>query len=89
MKWEVKISKRSEKFIEKDKIKLNEIKEIVRKVIDYLETGNLNLDIKKLKGKWKGFYRARKGKVRVIMRFDFENFIIFIEEIDYRGGAYK
>jgi mRNA interferase RelE/StbE len=89
MKWEVKISKRSEKFIEKDKIKLNEIKEIARKVIDYFETGNLNLDIKKLKGKWKGFYRARKGKVRVIMRFDFENFIIFIEEIDYRGGAYK
>lgn len=48
-----------------------------------------SVDIKKLKGKWKGFYRVRSGRMRIIAEFNFENSIVFIEEIDWRGNAYK
>ncbi len=47
------------------------------------------LNIKKLKGEWRGFYRMRLGKIRVISRIDIEKDKLIIYEIDYRGDAYK
>ena len=46
------------------------------------------IDIKKMKGEWKGFYRIRKGKWRIIAEFDFDNNSVFIENIDWRGNIY-
>lgn len=49
----------------------------------------MNIDIRKLKGEWSGYYRIRKGKLRIIFTIEKENKIIFIERIDYRGEVYK
>ena len=89
MKWKLNISKSSEKFIEANRINIKDITVLAEKIIGYLQGEDLNIDIKKLKGNWKGFYRARKGKMRIILRFDFEKLVVFIEEIDYRKDAYK
>jgi len=89
MKWKFKISSNSERFIEKNKIDLKEIKDVVKRVVEYFEGEDLNVDIKKLKGKWKGFYRIRKGKMRIIVRFDFEKLTVFVEETDFRGRVYR
>ncbi|MCF7845525.1 MAG: hypothetical protein K9M12_02055 [Candidatus Pacebacteria bacterium] len=89
MKWELKISNSAEKFIRKHKLDIKEIILIAKKVTDYFQGESLNVDIKKLKGNWKGFYRVRKGKIRIILRFDFKKLIVFIEEMDYRKDAYK
>ena len=51
------------------------------------ETANVN--IKKLKGVWHGFYRIRRGDLRIIASFDFEHAHALIEQIDRRGNAYK
>lgn len=47
------------------------------------------LKIKKLEGKWKGFFRMRTNGIRIIYRIDRESEEILVYEIDYRGGAYK
>jgi mRNA interferase RelE/StbE len=45
--------------------------------------------VKKLKGDWQGFYRIRKGKVRIIFELSFEEHFVYVARIDNRGEAYK
>ncbi|MDO8474277.1 MAG: hypothetical protein Q7S62_01935 [bacterium] len=67
----------------------DEVKELIEKTIRYFQGGNTNLDLKKLKGEWEGFYRIRSGRIRIIAEFNFESSVAFIEEIDWRGNVYK
>lgn len=89
MSWRIHTSKNAEKFLEKNKLSKGEIFELVERAIRYFRGEQTSLDIRKLKGKWTGFYRIRRGKVRIIAEFDFENLNVFIEEIDFRGNIYK
>lgn len=47
------------------------------------------LDIKRMKGDWKGYYRLRVGKNRVIFTVDFNSRDILIYAIGSRGDIYK
>jgi mRNA interferase RelE/StbE len=47
------------------------------------------LDIKKMKGNWKGYYRLRIGQNRVIFTVDFNSQNITIYAIGSRGDIYK
>ncbi len=89
MKWRLEISKDADKFLTKNKITIKEVKDLTSRAIRYLQGENINVNIKKLKGEWKGFYRIRSGKIRIIAEFDFEDFAVFVEQIDWRGGVYK
>lgn len=88
MKWEIEYSKRADNFIEE-----HGIKDIVRKSIKNFIlkiTGlNINIDVKKLKGEWAGFYRIRKGKIRIILKPSIESRAIFVDIVDFRGNIYK
>jgi mRNA interferase RelE/StbE len=50
---------------------------------------NVNIDIMKLKGNWEGYYRLRKGKLRIIFEVNKNDKIIYVERIDFRGEVYK
>jgi mRNA interferase RelE/StbE len=54
-----------------------------------LKGEDINVDIKKLKGKWEGFYRIRFGRLRIIVEFQFQDNRVYIERIDWRGNIYK
>ena len=58
-------------------------------MINYSKGLDENIDVKKMKGKWKGYYRIKIGKVRMILRIDFKNKSAFIDKIDFRGNIYK
>ena len=47
------------------------------------------LDIKKMKGKWEGFYRLRVGKIRVIFTVSLDSTDVEIFTIGPRGDIYK
>jgi mRNA interferase RelE/StbE len=47
------------------------------------------LDIKKMRGDWEGFYRLRVGKMRVIFIVDFDSAELEIYTIGARGDVYK
>ena len=89
MQWKVKLSRSAEKFIDKNQITKKEVFALTRKAIQFFKAKDINVDIAKLKGKWKGFYRIRKGDLRIIAEFDFENSAVFIEEVDNRGSVYE
>lgn len=88
MKWTVRYSKQTSKFLEKNSIDSqdSDIRKAIKKVV-IME--NTNINIKKMKGKWKGFYRIRQGDLRIIIRFEAEKKIVFVHRIGWRGNVYK
>ena len=88
MKWTINYSRDARRFFEKEDIHVN-VTEELRKFLTKTRGMDINIDVKKLKGDWKGYYRLRKGKLRIIFDVDFNNRSLFVEKIDFRGGIYK
>ena len=90
MSWKIGFSKESVSFLNKngDLSKENVI-DLVLRAIGMFSGHRINIDIKKLKGEWEGFYRIRFGKLRIIVEFQFEICGAYIDKIDWRGNAYK
>jgi len=87
--WQIELSRQVDKFAKKENIKDDEILTLVKKVIDYSKGLDENIDVKKMKGKWKGYYRIKIGKIRMILGIDFKNKIAFIDKIDFIGDVYR
>jgi len=87
--WKINLSKQTDKFTRKKKIRDNEILSFIHKFINYCKGTDENIDVKRMKGKWKGCYRIRIGNVRMILKVDFKEQTIFVERMDYRGEVYK
>lgn len=88
MSWSVEYSKDADKFLSKNQnisdTLVNELKNFVR----YLGGETVSIDIRKLFGKWQGYHRIRKGKIRIILSFDKDEKTIFVDTIDFRGSVY-
>ncbi len=87
--WKISLSREADKFLKREKISDELLQTQIRKFINVLKGADENVNIRKLKGKWEGFYRIRIGKMRIILRVDFELKEIFVDRIDYRGSVYK
>jgi len=88
MSWRLGFSKNAEKFLEYNNVSIEEVRVLLGRMIQYFQGENINIDVRKLKGKWARFYRIRSGRMRIIVEFDLDNSSIFIEEIDWRGNIY-
>lgn len=89
MSWIVEFSLRAEKFLDKNHIPDEEVFALIKEALFKFRGENMNVSVKKLKGKWTGFHRIRKGNMRIIANFNFDSSSVFIDVIDWRGGAYK
>ncbi len=89
MTWRVDFSKDSLKFLAANHLFKDQVLDLVKKAILKFRGEAININIKKLKGPWAGFYRISKGDLRVIVEFNFDEFFVYIEVIDWRGGVYK
>jgi len=87
--WQVDFSKSSLKFLIKNNLSEGYIIERIKLALRKFKREEVNIDIKKLRGKWKGFYRIRDGKLRIIAEFQFEEFRIYVDQVDWRGQVYK
>ncbi|OGQ55061.1 MAG: hypothetical protein A3J24_10025 [Deltaproteobacteria bacterium RIFCSPLOWO2_02_FULL_53_8] len=88
MKWEIGYSKRAYDFILEHGAR-DKINAVVKDFILKITGANINVDVKKLKGEWSGYYRIRKGKIRVILKPNTMSGIIFVDIVDFRGNVYK
>ena len=89
MIWQINLTEKVYKFFKKNQIPQEQIFEVIKKAIKKFQGESINVDIKKLKGIWADFYRIRKGEIRIIVKFDFDNLTVLVEEIDWRGNVYK
>jgi len=88
MEWRIRYSSDSEKFISLNEISRDVVRNLIVRALLRFKGERVNIDIKKLKGKWGGFYRIRKGNLRIIVSIDFKNRVIFVYSIDFRGNIY-
>ena len=50
---------------------------------------DVTVDVKQLRGNWQGYYRIRKGKIRIIFSIREEKTVaVFVHTIDFRGNVY-
>ncbi|MBE9171485.1 type II toxin-antitoxin system RelE/ParE family toxin [Pleurocapsales cyanobacterium LEGE 06147] len=90
----VKFRKQAIKFLEKSNPQeIENIRSSIQLITLAVEEQGIipftELDIKKMKGDWKGYYRLRIGKNRVIFTIDFNSKDIIIYAIGARGDIYK
>lgn len=91
---EVRFSKRAVKFLKKlDPQTTERIRQKILRLHTILETDGIipftELDIKKLKGQWEGYFRLRVGQIRVIFTLVGDEIeILLIYDIDFRGNIY-
>ena len=88
MKWRIDYSRDAEKFIEKQNIR-DEVREELKKFSIRMTGEDVNINLKKLGGDWEGYYRLRKGKLRIIFEVKKTEKILFVERVDFRGDVYK
>ncbi len=89
MSWKVVFSKSSEKFLSNNSSLKEKVLEMISDSIKLLKGKKIALDVKKLKGQWFGFFRIRKGNLRIILKYNFGDRQIFIERIDDRSKSYR
>lgn len=84
--YQVKLSKQAVKFLNKlnDPLLLN----LKNKLMALSRYPNCNLDIKTMKGEYKGNFRIRIGTIRIIFYPDDKSKIIYIDAINFRGDIY-
>ncbi|PIG94542.1 type II toxin-antitoxin system RelE/ParE family toxin [Gloeocapsopsis sp. IPPAS B-1203] len=90
----IKFRKQGIKFLQKANPEdVENIREQLKKIVIAIEEQGIipftELDIKKMKGDWEGFYRLRIGKNRIIFTVDIESKDIEIYAIGARGDIYK
>jgi mRNA interferase RelE/StbE len=88
MKWRIEYSKDIEKFIDKQDVHI-EVREELKKFLIKMKGGSVNIDLKKLVGEWEGYYRLRKGRLRIIFALNKTDKVLFVDRIDFRGDVYK
>ncbi|HRR97039.1 MAG TPA: hypothetical protein P5150_09970 [Candidatus Ratteibacteria bacterium] len=80
-------SNRAYRFIKEQKIE-EKVRQLIRKFILKYTGEDININVKKLKGKWINYHRIKSGTIRIILRVDKDNNCIFVDTVDFRGNIY-
>ena len=89
MDWEIGFSRRAEKYLSQRHLPDDFAIEPVLRALQKIRGETVAVDLKRLLGKWNGFFRVRMGKVRIIFSIDTVAHHVFIEVIDNRGSVYR
>ena len=89
----VEFSKKAAKFLKKlDEDRERQVRAKILLLRDSIEEKKAvpfdELDVKRLKGSWKGFLRLRVGQIRVIITVAIEDERIYVYDIAFRGDIY-
>ena len=89
MNWHIGISRQAEKFLSRNHLPDEFLFAPLSKAVARFSGEAVAIDMVRLSGEWEGFYRIRAGKIRIVFSADMHEHALFVEIIDYRGGAYK
>jgi len=83
MIWSIGFSNEAISFLKRERrLSENDVIELIQKVVRLFDGERINIDVKKLKGEWVGFHRIRKGRIRIVAAFDFEDRSVLVERVD-------
>jgi mRNA-degrading endonuclease RelE of RelBE toxin-antitoxin system len=87
--YKVIFSKKSKAFLEKNPGYKSKALDISKQFVKLISGEKENIDVKKMKGEWKGFYRVRSGKIRIMLSIDIDTEVLYVERIGFRGDVFK
>lgn len=87
MKWTIDYSGRAGKFIQKQGIG-EATRSLLKDLILRINGQSVNLDLKKLRGKWDGYLRIRRGDIRIIVKVHKKEKRLYVDKVDFRGSVY-
>ncbi len=87
----IDFQKKADKFIKKNNVSYDEISALIKKAVRKINGKEENVELKLLRGNLLGYFRIRKGDVRIIFKYSKSDNIIIatIVNIDFRGNVYK
>jgi mRNA-degrading endonuclease RelE of RelBE toxin-antitoxin system len=88
MEWTFEFSRKASKFLEQH-LPDTFASEAVFLALRKLSGEAVAVDLEVLHGSWKGSYRVRRQKVRVIFSFNATARLVLIEVVDFRDSAYR
>jgi len=86
--WRIDYSRDSIEFINKNRLQ-DKVREELMKFLVAMKRGQAPINLKKLEGKWAGYYRLRKGKIRIIFYITKLEKVLYVERVDFRGNVYR
>jgi len=89
MEWTFEFSRKASKFLEQHHLPDTFASEAVLLALRKLSGEAVAVDIEVLHGLWKGTYRVRRQKIRVVFSFNAAIRLVLVEVIDFRDSAYR
>jgi mRNA interferase RelE/StbE len=85
MAYQLRIARRALKTLERLP---QDARSAVKTALDALTEDPFGGDVKALTGEWKGFYRRRVGRYRILYTVDTKARIVSVESVAHRKDAY-
>ena len=89
MNWTFHFSNQADKFLTKHHISDSSIIEAVQRALRKLDGEVIAVDLERLHEPWRGFFRVRAQKVRIVFSFDAHARSVYIAVIDSRDSVYR
>ncbi|MGB4076569.1 MAG: hypothetical protein WBK28_02595 [Minisyncoccia bacterium] len=89
MDWSFDFSRQADKFLKQQHVADAVIIEIIGRALQKLDGEAVAVDLERLTDPWKGYYRVRMQKTRIIFSFNAHAQIVYIAVIDFRDSVYK
>lgn len=89
MDWSFDFSRQADKFCRQQRITDVAVIDIVGRALRKLDGEPVVVDLERLTDPWKGYYRVRMRKVRIIFSFDAHAERVYIAVIDFRDSVYR
>ncbi len=87
--WDILLSKESLKFLRKNHLEQNVVIDAVTLAVRKFSGEDVNIDVKKLSPPYDGYFRIRRGRMRITFKIDFDTRTVDVVETNWRGGSYK
>lgn len=86
----INYEKKADKFFRKNSASKDEITGLIITAVRKLRGRDENIDLKRLKGKYQGYFRIRKGEPRIVFHYLEGNnlIVVTLANIDFRGKVY-
>jgi len=89
MEWTFEFSNQADKFLVKHRISDVSVIEIVKLALQKLDGEVVAVDLERLHEPWKGFFRIRVQKTRIIFSFNAHARRVYVAVVDSRDSAYR
>ncbi len=87
--YQVALSNQADKKIKSGLLSEDTLFNLLDSFIDSVKGIDTTSDVIKLSGKWKGCYRIRYGKLRIVIKVDFSKKYILVKKIGARKNVYR